>query len=84
MHIKSATYQVAIVICVELWGKNSRACLLLIAKRYSGEGWQQHMGIIFLISIPAPFPGRTDISNGSEFIFKMTCCLHGSLPSLFS
>lgn len=39
MRIKSGTYQVAIVISVELWGvKKSHACLLLIAKRYSGKG----------------------------------------------
>lgn len=74
VRIKSSTYHVAIVICVELQGGKSCDCLLLIAKRYSEKDGNSVGESFCLFLFPPPFPCYTGITGGN-LISKMAYSL---------
>lgn len=86
VRIKSDTYQVAIVICVEVFKRKKKICLFAFNCRdvFTGTDSWLRVGFIQLLAAPARSQGHTDISAGAKFIFRMICCSRVLYTWLFS
>lgn len=85
VRIKSDTYQVAIVIRVEVFKRKKKICLFAFNCRdvFTGtDSWL--VGFIQLLAATARSQGHTDISAGAKFIFRMICCSRVLYTWLFS